>query len=149
MQQIIYPNKVILTEIESLLNDNHTVIIKVKGNSMLPFIVGNCDSVELLKPLSLKKGEIVLAHLPNDQYVIHRIIGISGDEVRLMGDGNLSLVEACSRDRIVGKVLRIIRKDKSIYCARREEKIKAAIWRMLLPIRRYLLALYRRTTVAW
>lgn len=145
MQQIIYPNKIILPEIEKLLNDDHPVIIKVKGTSMLPFIVGERDSVELLKPLSLKVGDIVLAHLPNDEYVIHRIIGINGDEIRLMGDGNICQVEVCQRDNISGKVLRIIRKDKSILCARRRERVKAAIWRMLLPLRRYLLAIYKLT----
>ena len=149
MQQIIIPNNVILPEVEKLLNDDHPVIIKVKGRSMLPFIVGGRDSVELLKPYSLKKGDIVLAHLPNDQFVIHRIIGIEGDEVRLMGDGNIAQVEICRKDKIAGKVLRIIRKDKSVFCARRKEKAKAAIWRMLLPIRRYLLAIYRRTHKDW
>ena len=145
MQQIIYPNKIILPEIEKLLEENHPVIVKVKGKSMLPFIVGEQDSVELLKPLSLKVGDIVLAHLPNDQYVIHRIIGLNGDEVRLMGDGNICQVEVCQRNNISGKVHRIIRKNKSIFCARRKERIKAAIWKKLLPLRRYLLAIYKLT----
>lgn len=145
MQQIVYPNKIILPEIEKLLNENHPVVIKVKGMSMLPFIVGDRDSVELLKPLSLRVGDIVLAHLPNDQYVIHRIIDINGDEVRLMGDGNICQVEVCQRNMISGKVLRIIKGKKSILCARRRERVKAKIWRMLLPGRKYILALYKLT----
>lgn len=58
--------------------------LKVRGNSMLPFIVGDRDSVVLIKAQQLKNGDIVLAHLNNSRYVLHRIIKINSIGVSLL-----------------------------------------------------------------
>ena len=139
MQRMIYPNKKLMPEIESLLNEGRKITLKVKGNSMFPFIKGDRDRVELHKPQSLKMGDIVLARLQDEQYVIHRIIDLTNEEVLLMGDGNLYKMEMCHRTDVIGKAFRIIRGKRSIYCSYCIEKIKAKVWRKLLPIRKYML----------
>lgn len=144
MQRVIQPNHLLLPEVEKLLAEGENVTIRVKGNSMLPFITGGRDSVELRKAQSLSKGDIVLARLPDERYVLHRIIGFSDGYVRLMGDGNLRGEEKCQNKDIAGKAFGIIRKDKVVDCSRSCERTKAKVWMLLLPVRRYLLALYRR-----
>lgn len=144
MQRLTLPNEVLLPEVIRLLEEGERVTMKVKGNSMLPFITGECDSVVLQKVRCLAKGDIVLAEVGHGRYVIHRIIAIAGDHITLMGDGNLYGTERCRRDAITGQAIRIIKKGKTIDCTAPAQRRKAEIWKALLPIRRYLLAIYKQ-----
>lgn len=141
---MIFPNHILLPEVEKLLGEGIKVTMRVKGDSMLPFIRTGRDSVELQKPRTLRKKSIVLARLPDGTYVIHRIIELSGDDVVLMGDGNLLKTEHCHQADIVGEVTQILRNGTFVKCSCRAERVKASVWMMFLPIRRYLLAIYRR-----
>lgn len=144
MQRIVLPNEVLLPEVTRLLQEGETVTLKVKGDSMLPFITGERDSVVLCKVHTPQKGDIVLARTDNGPYVLHRIIAVSGNRLTLMGDGNLCGTEQCTLDAVAGRAIRIIRKGKTTDCTLRRERRKAEVWKALLPIRRYLLALYKR-----
>lgn len=141
---MIIPNQVLLPEVEKLLREGESVTLKVKGNSMLPFIVGERDSVVLQKAGTLKKGDIVLAHLADRRYVLHRIIAISDRSITLMGDGNLFETEQCTRADITGQAVRILRTGQSVNCTAPQERWKSNLWKALQPARRYLLAVYRR-----
>lgn len=144
MQRLSVPNAVMLPDVVKLLNEGMTATIKVKGNSMLPFIVGDKDSVMLIKSNVLDVGHIVLARLGEEHYVLHRVIEVDRDNVTLMGDGNLQGAEHCKRQDICGRVVKIIHNDKDIIVDKMSEMRKAKLWRDLKPIRRYLLAIYRR-----
>jgi len=61
MQRITVPNKVLLLEVTRLLDEGQIVILRVKGNSMLPFIIGDRDSVVLQKARLLQPGDIVFS----------------------------------------------------------------------------------------
>lgn len=141
---MILPNHILLPEVEKLLGEGIKVTMRVKGDSMLPFIRGERDSVELQKPRMLRKKSIALARLSDGTYVIHRIIELSGDEVVLMGDGNLLKTEHCRQADIVGEVTQILRNGTFVKCSCWVERVKASVWMMFLPMRRYLLAIYRR-----
>ena len=138
----IIPNDILLGEATDLLARGIEVVLMTKGNSMLPFIRGEKDSVRLKKLDSYGVGDIVLAHIRDARgarYVLHRIISMDGDKLTLMGDGNLIGTESCMISDISGTVMEIIRPGD------RGKKVnKATIWRKLLPVRRYLLAIYRR-----
>ncbi len=112
---------------------------------MLPFIVGNRDCVTLEPVSNPFPGDIVLARLSNGQYVLHRILTITEGHVTLMGDGNLAGKEHCQLTDICGKV-RVILKDgqKAVDPNTPSARRKASVWIKLLPVRRYLLAIYRR-----
>lgn len=145
--KLLLPNNLLLRELEEMLADERTVMLKATGNSMLPFIVGGRDSVLVRRPSgikSLQTGRIVLAHLPDSRYVLHRIVRICGTEVILMGDGNCRETESCRLSDIVGIVTKIIRSGCYVDCDARTERYKAKIWGRLLPIRRYLLYIYKR-----
>lgn len=136
------PNEILLKEIGNILSGGQDVELLTKGNSMNPFIRGEIDSVILRKmPLgNLRAGDIVLARISNDTYVLHRVIHIDGDRITLMGDGNVSGQEHCTTNDILGTVTDIVRPD-----GRQHKPGRAVIWRKFgyLP-RRVLLAFYRR-----
>jgi phage repressor protein C with HTH and peptisase S24 domain len=144
VQRVILQNSILLNEVGRLLNEGERIIICVKGNSMLPFITGGRDSVELYKEQSYRKGDIVLARMMDERYVLHRIVRLSSDDILLMGDGSLREMEKCKLKDIAGKVSRVIRNGESIDCTCYVERVKARLWMMMLPLRRCLLALYKR-----
>lgn len=140
----IVPNDVMLGEVRKMIAEGHSVTIKVKGRSMLPFIVGERDSVRLIKPSTLKERDIVLAEIDEGHYVLHRIARIEPTRITLMGDGNLKGMEFCRPKDIAGKVEVIFRNGKSIDPWASSEQRRVGIWLALTPIRRILLAIYRR-----
>lgn len=144
MRKVIVPNAVLLAEAVGMLSNQHTVCIRAKGRSMLPFIVSGRDSVILQQPRALHRGDIVLAEATQGNYVLHRIVHITSDQVTLMGDGNLIQKEQCSVEQIRAIAIKVIRNGKYIDCNASSERWKVCLWMALLPVRRYLLAIYNR-----
>ena len=145
----VLPNDILLGEVERLLRGGTSVTLKTKGNSMLPFIVGGRDCV-LLVPYSCfpKVGDIALARLKNNIYVLHRIIFVGDDgTVVLMGDGNLRGTENCRVEDLCGKVTDIIKNGRSVNPYSGCNVLFFRLWRKLLPFRRILLAVYRRLVI--
>ena len=137
MDKRVLPNNVLLEEAGQLLDEGREVTFTPLGSSMLPFIRGGKDSVTLRKKDSAEVGDIVLVRLPG-RYVLHRIIALDGKNVTLMGDGNLSGTEACTRADIMGTVTAIQRGKRNVIPGR------GRFWRALKPFRRYILGVYRR-----
>ena len=120
------------------------VTFPVKGQSMLPFIIGGKESVILHRPGLIAVGDVVLAWVDGNRYVVHRIIKLDYDRVTLMGDGNLT-TEHCALGDIKARVTHVVdAKDKTHYLYNRWRMFGAKVWYWLRPIRRYLLAIYRR-----
>lgn len=141
--QITLPNEILLEEVASLLAEGKDVEMMTKGMSMLPFIVGDRDSVILRKEEvgCPKPGDIVLARRAPGNYVLHRIISVDGDRVTLRGDGNVFGTETVDRKDILGKVTAVVSPS-----GRKRVPGNAYLWRNLNPFaRRCFLALYRRT----
>ncbi len=133
-------NTVLIPEMVRLLHEGKSVTFTPTGVSMRPFIEGGQDSVLLTNVDTLRIGDIVLAQISPDHYVLHRLIALQGDQVTLMGDGNLFGQEHCSRSDVLAKVQQITSPKghrKPITCGR--------LWLALLPIRRLLLKVYRHT----
>lgn len=148
-EKIVLPNELVFEEITSLLQQGKRVTMRTKGRSMVPFIVGERDQVVLQLPMMLAVGDIVLARVPNKGYVLHRIIRLKGDYVRLMGDGNVSVTETCRTCEVCGVVTEIIRNGRVVYCASEAERWKVKLWLFLKPVRRYILGIGRRLGLKW
>ena len=136
----------IIEEAVRLAREGVNVTLPVNGNSMLPFIIGGKESVILHSPGGIVDvGDVVLAWVDGNRYVIHRIIRIDGDRITLMGDGNVGVTEHCLLGDIKARVTHVVdAKDKTHYLYNRWRKSAAKVWYWLRPIRRYLLAIYRR-----
>ena len=97
-------------------------------------------------PSGITPGDILLCEISPGHFVLHRLIRIDGERLTLMGDGNLRGVEHCMRAHVIARAVRIIRPDgSSADCCSPSELRKARLWRRLLPLRRILLAVWRRT----
>ncbi|MBQ7518155.1 MAG: S24/S26 family peptidase, partial [Bacteroidales bacterium] len=102
---MVLPNALMLGEVKRLVRQGFHVTIRTKGNSMLPFIRGEIDSVELSLPeVPYAKGDIVLAEVEPDHYILHRIWEMRGEKVILMGDGNCRGKEKCRYENLIAKV---------------------------------------------
>ena len=138
----------IIRDAVSLVDEGLAVTMLVKGRSMLPFILGGRESVVLTRPGEIRPGDVVLARIDGRRYVLHRVMEVSPERVELMGDGNIAGREVCRpedvlarADEVVGADGRHRRLDSS-----RQRRL-ARLWRRLLPVRRWLLAVYKRTVI--
>lgn len=134
MENRTLPNEILLEEVGALLAEGREVTFTPKGTSMLPFIRGGRDSVTLKKLDSVAVGDIVLVRLGEGHYVLHRVIKREGDALEIMGDGNLAGTERCTVGDVMGTAV--------LVAGRRPTR--GRIWRLLKPLRRYLLGIYRR-----
>ena len=135
----------IIDEAIRLVDEGVSVTLPVNGNSMLPFIIGGKESVILQQPELPKVGGVVLAWADGYRYVVHRIVRIDGERVTLMGDGNLMGTEHCLIGDIKARVTHVVdAKGRTHYLYKGWRKLAAKVWFWLRPVRRYLLAIYRR-----
>ena len=137
MDKRVLPNHVLLEEAAALMEEGREVCFTPLGNSMLPFIRGGKDSVQVKKLPDVEVGDIVLARLPG-RYVMHRVFSRNGEQLVLMGDGNIAGTESCTTADILGTVTAIYKGKRTV------QPGKGRFWRALLPVRRYILAIYRR-----
>lgn len=147
MKRISVPNAELFQEIRSLLSEGRKVTMLARGNSMLPFIRNGIDKVLLTPPEGeIAVGDILLCEVSPGRFVLHRLREFDGETLILMGDGNIRGTERCGKAQVVARAAAIIRPDgSSVDCRDRSELHKALIWRRLLPVRRLLLAVWRRT----
>lgn len=131
-----------------LVQEGMAVTMLVKGRSMLPFILGGQESAVLTKPGEIKTGDVVLARIDDRRYVLHRVMEVSADRVVLMGDGNIRGQEVCRPEDVLARADEVVGADgKHRRLDTPRQKRRARIWRRLLPVRRWLLAIYKRTII--
>jgi hypothetical protein len=140
----VVPNDILIPEICKIIQGGTDVLFKPKGMSMLPFIIGGKDSVMLSKIDIIKPGDIVLAKVSENKFVLHRVEKIVGDVVVLMGDGNLVERERCSYSDLLAIAVKIIKGKREIDCRSKKHQARARMWKNLLPIRKYLLVFIKR-----
>lgn len=140
------PNETLLTEVARLIAAGHTVTITVQGNSMNPFLVDGRDKITLggFLPEQLQPGKAVLARDATGRFVFHRIIRRNVDRLWLQGDGNTAQVEETRVGEVAGVMTEAIRKGKHYPANGSVWRLYSCCWRMLTPVRRWPLALYRR-----
>lgn len=147
MDKLTINNDEFFASVREMLSAGHDVTIPVKGYSMLPFIRGGKDLVVLRSPDKVRKDDIVLFHVGPEiggRYVMHRVISTDGKNVDIMGDGVPRNHEYVTVDCIVGKAICILRGGKrpaDPYSKGELRKVHA--WQRLLPLRRYILFVYR------
>ena len=138
-------DEIIIHEAIRLVDEGVSVTFPVKGYSMLPFIIGSRESVILQKPLTVRLGDVVLAWVDDCRYVVHRVIGIEGERVILMGDGNIVGVEHCLLSDVKALATHVVDakgRKHDLYAPWRQKASR--LWWQMRPVRRYILAIYRR-----
>ncbi|MBR5703253.1 MAG: S24/S26 family peptidase [Bacteroidales bacterium] len=141
MDKRVVANQVLLEDAARLMEEGREVNFTPLGSSMLPFIRGGKDSVILRKMPTVDVGDIALVRLEGPRYVLHRVIRKDGNKLTLMGDGNIAGTEDCTVSDVLGTVTAIVKRKCTITPG------KGRWWRILKPIRRYILAIYRRIAI--
>lgn len=131
--------------IEEKLNEDGKVIFTPKGTSMLPTIIGEVDTVSLVKPkFPLKKYSISLYKRDNGDYVLHRVIGRRGNCYVMRGDNQYIKEKGIRQDQIIGVVQTYTHNgeayeaygsENNTYAKKRQRKINRR--KLYLSIRRF------------
>lgn len=148
MKTLSIPNDILIPQIKRVIDEGKSVTFLVKGYSMRLFLDNNRDKV-ILAPCEkdkVKPGDVVLAEVSKDVYVLHRIIKRTADSLILKGDGNIKGTETCRTSDVIGIAIGFYRKGRNRPDLVTGWKWKAYsfIWQRLSPVRRYILAVYRR-----
>lgn len=147
-RKIEVPNDVLIAEIERMLKDGHSATFRVKGWSMRPFLENERDlvKVEAVVPETIKVKDVVLAKVSSQQYVLHRVIDRTDNQLTLRGDGNVRGVEHCADTDVVGIVTAFYRKGRTVpdLVSSMKWRCFSAVWLALTPLRRILLGVLRR-----
>lgn len=110
---------------------------------MRPFLEHKRDKVILSPAKDLQPGDAVLAQISARKYVLHRIIGHSGNRLTLMGDGNIKGTENCSTDDVIAVVTSYIYPNGTIPAHDKDLCRRIRLWNRMRPMRRILLLAYR------
>jgi hypothetical protein len=97
----VLPNKEFFLELIALLEQGKEVSLLVKGTSMKPFLDGETE-VFLKEQANYKKGDICLFKY-QDNYLLHRLLKVSGNEYCFRGD-NAYRKEIVTKEDIYAKV---------------------------------------------
>lgn len=146
MSTIIKEQSLMMTEISRLISEGKTVSICAKGYSMNPFIVHMRDQIVLgpWTDADIRKGAVVLAKDIRGMYIIHRIISREGDKITLMGDGNIGITETACVQEIIALMHAVTKKGRTCSVKSLRWRLYSWFWKLLTPVRRYPLALWRR-----
>lgn len=137
-------NAILLPEIIRMIDAGHTVTLPLRGYSMRPFLEDGRDKALLAAVDRLSIGMPVLAETYPGHYVLHRIVGMDGERVTLLGDGNIT-PEHCRLSDIKAVAVAFYRKGRTVpdRTDGRKWRTYSWLWTRLRPIRRYLLFIYR------
>ena len=146
MEKLVVHNDEFFAQVVAQLENGKRVTIPVKGVSMLPFIRGERDLVELTAPdrTQLKRDDIVLFRT-HGRWIMHRILKIENGIATIQGDGVWRGKEVVAVNQIHGKAVTILRKGVSPRDPYRLGELRLVhAWQRLGGLRRYILAIYRR-----
>lgn len=99
-----------LCDIEPLLRETiargSSFPMTAHGISMLPLIRDGQDVVFLSAlPEALTPGDIILYKRPDGQYVLHRLMGIRGDEFLFCGDHQQVFERGIKKDALIARAV--------------------------------------------
>lgn len=141
---VYIPNELFFAEVKAQIEQGKKVRIRVRGNSMLPFLRNN-DEALLIPPTQehIRKGTPVVAATDELGIVLHRIVKVEGERITLLGDGNIRQYEHTSPERIIAVVSHFYRGTHTLRTDSRMMRTAAWLWMHAHPWRRKVL------TVAW
>lgn len=119
------------------LEMNGKVSFTPKGNSMLPMLHSNIDSVTLQsvrEPIS--KYAVVLYCRDNGNYVLHRIVGKDSDGYIFRGDNQFWKEYGIREDQMIGVVTSFVRNKKEHRCDEFRYRVYCVLWVHTVGIRR-------------
>lgn len=145
-RKVVLPNEILFDRVKELVAEGHSITFRVKGNSMNPFLMDGRDEVVIssFREKDIRPGVIILAKDIFDRVMLHRVIGVRGGIIEMMGDGNCYGTEISDFGRIAGIVTGVVRNGQRISCRSKGWNFFSSFWNIARPVRRWLLAVWRR-----
>ena len=109
---------------EEVLQKEGELIYTNVGYSMYPLIKQREDVLKIIKTDDYKKGDIVLYKSNIDHYVLHRILKIKKDKIILAGDHNYSKDQPITKDKILGLLITITKKNGKVIDLKKDKKMR-------------------------
>ncbi|MCR5837545.1 MAG: S24/S26 family peptidase [Lachnospiraceae bacterium] len=128
------------TIIKEQLAEGGQVRFTPKGNSMLPMLRNNLDTVTLKRSEGrLKKYDLPLYQRKDNSYVLHRVVKVCNDGTYMMrGDNQLYTERGITDEQIVGVVASFTRKDKEYTDSSISYRLYSFAWVNTNSVRRLL-----------
>lgn len=122
------------------------VTLTVTGNSMRPlwYHLQNTVTLTGCDPDQLKKGDVPLYRRTNGKYVLHRIVRVHEKTLDLAGDGQSYIETGIEKNQVLAVVKRFTRRERVYTVQHIGYRLYSWLWLWLLPIRKYLFALYSK-----
>lgn len=142
-----------MAELSPLLLDSlsrgQEVVLPVTGVSMTPFLHPGRDAVVLQQtdPTALQPGDVALFRRDNGQYVLHRVwrrVQQPTLTYTMLGDAQWAGEPGVRPEQILAIAAAFIMKEQRVSCTDPAYRRRVAVWQRLLPLRRILLAVWRR-----
>ncbi|MCX8128935.1 MAG: S24/S26 family peptidase [Clostridia bacterium] len=130
--------------INELLDSGSSVRITVTGTSMYPFLRNSVDSVELSHTdfKNLHRGDIILVHTDNKEYILHRVVRKEKDYLYICGDAQKHMDGPIYPRNIRALVTAVWREGKRIKHDNFLWKLLSSTWLYLLPFRAFIINAY-------
>ena len=140
---IALPNESFFVEVKALLDEGKQVRIPVKGRSMRPSLQDG-DTVELtpVTGRTIHWGEIVLACIDTNHFVLHRVVFKKKDELWLMGDAHSRQKEQITLDDVWAVTTTAYRKGRMRKLDSFWRRCAVVCWFLAMPFRGFLLKIY-------
>ena len=135
MQTVKVPMESLAEIIQLQLERGGKASLTVTGNSMRPMLMNQRDTVTLITPGTLQKGDVVLFKRSCGAYVLHRIIKKTQDGYICCGD-NQAIHEPVCRDQMIAVVDGFVRNGKFYTTATPLYRLYTAVWMRLFSLRR-------------
>lgn len=113
-----------LYKFEEVLEKDGELIFTNVGYSMYPLIKQREDVLRIIKTDTYKKGDVVLYKSDVDHYVLHRILKIKKDKIILAGDYNYFKDKPISKDKVLGLLATITKKDGKVINLSKDKKAR-------------------------
>ena len=128
---------------EQVIAEEGVLVYSNVGDSMYPLIKPR-DLLVIKKPeLPMKRLDIPLYKRDNGQYVLHRIVGVRGDEYLICGDNRVDVERGITDRHIIGMLTDIIRDGESISVYSFKQRVYAHLWSDFRPIKRVIFRIRR------
>ncbi len=132
-----------ISMLRELLAAGQTVNLPVAGNSMLPFLIHNRDSVTLKfpdRPVTI--GDIALYQRPTGEYILHRVCRMDSGGFYAVGDAQQLIEGPLDPGSIFGIVISARRKGKTMAPGGFWWEFFEHVWIRLIPLRHRLMRLW-------
>jgi hypothetical protein len=129
--------------LRELVEQGHDVSLLISGNSMLPFLIHNRDTIYFRQPeRPLQVGDMVFYQRLDGDYIMHRICRITDEGIFTVGDAQQLIEGPLAPEQIFARITAVRRKGKLVKPGNFWWEFFEHIWIRLIPWRHGIMKLY-------